>query len=61
MAFQADHKLTSDMIYENQQGLTLSGSIGHRLWKALFRAIASGATNKHGYTYALASQRPRRR
>lgn len=58
MAFQADHRLTSDMIYENQQGLTLGGSIGHRLWKALFRAIARDATNKHGYTYALASQKP---
>jgi peptidoglycan hydrolase-like protein with peptidoglycan-binding domain len=56
MAFQADHRLTSDMIYENQQGLTLNGSIGHRLWKALFRAMSRGATNKHGYTYALARQ-----
>ena len=57
-AFQADHGLTSDMIYENQQGLTLSGSIGHRLWRALFRAAARGKANKHGYTYALASQKP---
>ena len=57
MAFQADHGLTSDLIYENQQGLTLSGSIGHRLWRALFRAISRDATNKHGYTYALASQK----
>ena len=40
MAFQADHGLTTDMIYENQQGLTLTGSIGARLWKALFRAAA---------------------
>ena len=55
MAFQADHGLTSDMIYENQAGLTLKGSIVHRLWKALFRA-AKNDTNKHGYTYALASQ-----
>jgi len=57
MAFQADHRLMSDMIYENQQGLTLNGSIGHRLWKALFRAMSRGAMNKHGYTYALASQK----
>lgn len=55
-AFQADHGLMSDMIYENQQGLTLSGGIAHRLWKAMFRAIAHDATNKHGYTYALANQ-----
>jgi hypothetical protein len=57
MAFQADHRLTSDMIYENQQGLTLRGSIVHRLWRALFRAAARDVTNKHGYTYALASQK----
>jgi peptidoglycan hydrolase-like protein with peptidoglycan-binding domain len=56
MAFQADHGLTSDMIYENQVGLTLKGSLVHRLWKALFRAAAKGEMNKHGYTYALASQ-----
>ncbi len=56
MAFQADHGLTSDMIYENQAGLTLKGSIAHRLWKALFRAAATDDANKHGYTYALASQ-----
>jgi hypothetical protein len=57
MAFQADHGLTSDMIYENQQGLTLSGAIGHRLWRALFRAAAHHQTNQHGYTYALANQK----
>jgi peptidoglycan hydrolase-like protein with peptidoglycan-binding domain len=57
MAFQADHRLTSDMIYENQQGLTLHGSIVHRLWRALFRAASRDAANKHGYTYALASQK----
>jgi len=56
-AFQADHGLMSDMIYENQQGLTLGGSIGHRLWRAMFRAIARAATNTHGYTYALANQK----
>jgi peptidoglycan hydrolase-like protein with peptidoglycan-binding domain len=56
MAFQADHGLMSDMVYENQQGLTLHGSIGRRLWKAMFRAVARDDTNQHGYTYALASQ-----
>ena len=56
MAFQADHGLMSDMIYENQQGLTLHGSIGRRLWKAIFRAVARDDTNQHGYTYALANQ-----
>src|SRR5215472_13811522 len=57
MAFQADHGLTSDMIYENQQGLTLGGGIGHRLWRALCRAAAHHQTNQHGYTYALANQK----
>ena len=56
MAFQADHGLMSDMVYENQQGLTLHGFIGRRLWKAMFRAVARDDTNQHGYTYALASQ-----
>jgi len=56
-AFQADHGLMSDMIYENQQGLTLGGAIGHRLWHALFRAIARGQMNTHGYTYAVANQK----
>jgi len=56
MAFQADHGLMSDMVYENQQGLTLHGSIGRRLWRAMFRAVARDDTNQHGYTYALASQ-----
>jgi len=56
MAFQADHGLMSDMIYENQVGLALGGSVGHRLWRALFRAVARDQANQHGYTYALASQ-----
>ncbi len=55
-AFQADHDLTSDMILENQEGLVLSGTVGHRLWLAIFKALNSNAMNKHGYTYALASQ-----
>jgi hypothetical protein len=55
-AFQADHGLMEDMITENQEGLIVTGGIGHRLWKAMFKALASDDTNKHGYTYALASQ-----
>ncbi len=55
-AFQADHNLIEDMITENQDGLVVTGSIGHRLWKAMFKALAVDAQNKHGYTYALASQ-----
>ena len=55
-AFQADHGLTEDMITENQQGLIVTGSIGHRLWAAMFKALGRNAMNHHGYTYALASQ-----
>ena len=55
-AFQADHNLLDDMIAENQDGLIVTGSIGHRLWKTMFKALAADATNKHGYTYAIASQ-----
>jgi peptidoglycan hydrolase-like protein with peptidoglycan-binding domain len=45
MAFEADH------------GLTLDGVIGPHVWRAMFKALANNATNKHGYTYALASQK----
>ena len=55
-AFQADHGLIEDMIAENQDGLITSGSIGHRLWVDIFKALAKGQSNKHGYTYAVASQ-----
>ncbi|HXS62244.1 MAG TPA: L,D-transpeptidase family protein [Streptosporangiaceae bacterium] len=55
-AFQADHGLIEDMIAENQQGLITTGPIGHRLWVDIFKALAKGQTNKHGYTYAVASQ-----
>src|SRR5208283_4266622 len=57
MAFQADHGLMEDVIYENQEGLTLTGPVGHRLWQEMFRAIARDETNTHGYTYAVASQK----
>lgn len=56
MAFQADHNLMSDMVYENQSGLTLTGAIGQRLWAAVFQAVQSNQVNTHGYTYALATQ-----
>ena len=55
-AFQADHGLLDDMIAENQDGLIVTGSIGHRLWTTMFKALASNDMNKHGYTYAIASQ-----
>ena len=55
-AFQADHGLMLDMITENQYGLVVDGPIGSRLWHAMFKALAHQAMNKHGYTYAVASQ-----
>lgn len=45
MAFEADH------------GLTLDGVVGPQVWRAMFRALTLDQTNKHGYTYALASQK----
>jgi hypothetical protein len=57
-AFQADHGLMEDVIAENQEGFIVTGGIGERLWKAMFQALATDDLNKHGYTYALASQRP---
>lgn len=55
-AFQADHGLILDMITENQLGLIVGGSIGYRLWHAIFGALARQDMNQHGYTYAVASQ-----
>jgi lipoprotein-anchoring transpeptidase ErfK/SrfK len=49
MAFQADH------------GLPMTGTATRGVWRALFRAVARGQRNPHGYTYALADQtRPER-
>jgi hypothetical protein len=55
-AFQADHGLIYDMQLENEVGLIVNGSIGQQTWSAMFRALANGDMNKHGYTYAVASQ-----
>jgi hypothetical protein len=44
MAFQADH------------GLPMIGTATRGLWRTLFRAVARGQRNPHGYTYALADQ-----
>jgi len=45
MAFEADHKLALD------------GVIGSQVWRAMFRALAEGKMNRHGYTYAVARQK----
>ncbi len=45
MAFEADHHLMLD------------GVIGSQVWRAMFKALAKGRMNTHGYTYAVASQK----
>jgi peptidoglycan hydrolase-like protein with peptidoglycan-binding domain len=45
MAFEADHHLTLD------------GVIGSQVWRAMFKALAKGQMNTHGYSYAVASQK----
>jgi peptidoglycan hydrolase-like protein with peptidoglycan-binding domain len=45
------------MAFESDHGLTLDGVIGPHVWRAMFRALRRDDTNKHGYTYALASQK----
>jgi peptidoglycan hydrolase-like protein with peptidoglycan-binding domain len=45
IAFEADH------------GLALDGVIGPGVWHAMFRALSKDQMNRHGYTYALATQK----
>jgi peptidoglycan hydrolase-like protein with peptidoglycan-binding domain len=42
--------------FESDQGLTMDGSAGSSVWQHLLSAVAKGQSNKHGYTYALASK-----
>ena len=44
------------MAFESDHGLTMDGDAGPAVWQALLKAVAAGASNPHGYTYALASQ-----
>jgi hypothetical protein len=44
------------MAFEAQHNITLDASLTPRLWKALFRAEASGDSNHLGYTYAIANK-----
>ena len=44
MAFESDHRLTMD------------GIAGTAVWHALFKAVAAGQDNTHGYTYARATK-----
>ena len=42
--------------FEADHGLTTDGVAGPRVWAELLRAAATGAGNRHGYSYAIASQ-----
>jgi L,D-transpeptidase catalytic domain/Bacterial Ig-like domain len=42
--------------FEWQQGLTMDGDAGPKVWSHLLLAISSDTANEHGYTYALASK-----
>jgi peptidoglycan hydrolase-like protein with peptidoglycan-binding domain len=44
------------MAFESVHNLAMDGKAGTAVWDALFRAVASGQHNPHGYTYALASK-----
>ncbi len=42
------------MAFESDHGLAMDGIAGSAVWRALFRAVAHGRRNTHGYTYARA-------
>ena len=44
------------MAFESDHGLAMDGVAGPHVWRALLRAAASDDANRHGYTYAVASQ-----
>jgi peptidoglycan hydrolase-like protein with peptidoglycan-binding domain len=54
---QANEILTGAVMkFESDHGLTMDGDAGPEVWQALLAAVAGGADNTSGYTYALASQ-----
>ncbi len=44
------------MAFESDHAMTMDGVVGPQVWKALLRAAARDNANRHGYTYAVASQ-----
>jgi peptidoglycan hydrolase-like protein with peptidoglycan-binding domain len=44
------------MAFQSEHGMTIDGTVGPRLWSALFRAAQKGHRNGNGYTYAVASK-----
>ncbi len=45
------------MAFESDHGLTMDGVAGSGVWRALFKAVAGGQQNTHGYTYARATKK----
>ena len=45
------------MAFESDHGLTMDGIAGSAVWRALFRALAAGQQNTHGYSYARATKK----
>jgi peptidoglycan hydrolase-like protein with peptidoglycan-binding domain len=45
------------MAFESDHGLALDGIAGAAVWHALFKAVAAGRQNAHGYTYARATKK----
>ena len=44
------------MGFEADEGLAVDGIAGPAVWSELFKAVAAGQDNTHGYTYALARE-----
>lgn len=44
------------MAFESQHGMTIDGAVSPALWASVFSAVARGAVNQDGYTYAIASK-----
>jgi peptidoglycan hydrolase-like protein with peptidoglycan-binding domain len=45
------------MAFESDHGLALDGIAGSAVWHSLFKAVAAGQQNTHGYTYARATKK----
>jgi hypothetical protein len=44
------------MAFQSEHNMTIDGSLTSRLWRALFRAEATGDRNRNGYTFAIANK-----
>ncbi len=45
------------MAFESDHGLAMDGIAGPGVWRTLFKAVAAGQRNHHGYTYARARKK----